>query len=57
MNYVVKAFKIVHQNEKTTLEDYEKPVPNYFEGIREQNRLKSLGHYSNITIIKNEGGH
>ena len=53
MNYLVKAFKIIHNNGHTTLEEYEKPVPNYFEGIKEQNRLKSLGQYTNITVNKN----
>lgn len=52
MNYTVKAFKIVHRNGRTTLEDYQKDVPNYIEAEKEQNRLKSLGEYTNISISK-----
>jgi len=44
---------MIQNNGVTTIEDYEKPVPNYFEGVKEQNRLKSLGQYTNITVIKN----
>ena len=56
MNYVIKAFKIAYNNGHTTLEDYEKEVPNYCEGTKEVNRLKSLGNYSNITINKIKKG-
>jgi hypothetical protein len=49
MNYKVKAFRIVSHNEHTTLEDYEKDVPNYVEVEKEMNRLRSLGEYVHIT--------
>ena len=54
MNYKVKAFKIVKVGDNTTLEDYEKDVPNYMTAESEVNRLKSLGEYVNVSIIKNE---
>lgn len=53
MNFTVKAFKIVSKNGNTTLEDYEKPVPNYFEAKKELIRLKSLGEYTNVSIVEN----
>lgn len=56
MNFTVKAFKIVSINDHTTLEDYEKAVPNYVEAEKELRRLKSLGGYSNVTIIENKKG-
>jgi len=52
MNYTVKAYKIISRNDVTTLEDYEKDVPNYIEAEKERIRLKSLGNYSNISINK-----
>lgn len=54
MNYTVKAYRIVSKNGNTTLEDYEKPVPNYFEAKKELIRLKSIGEYTNVSITKNE---
>ena len=54
MNYKVKAYKIVSINDRTSLEFYEKDVPNYVEALKEQNRLKSIGGYANITIRKNK---
>lgn len=56
MNYTVKAVRIINKNDNHTLEDYEKAVPNYFEAEKERIRLKSLGGYCNINIIKNKGG-
>ena len=52
MNYIVKAFKIIRKGPDTTLEEYEKEVPNYSEGVKEENRLRSLGEYVNISIHK-----
>jgi len=57
MNYTVKAYKIISRNDVTTLEDYEKDVPNYIEAEKERIRLKSLGNYSNISINKKEREH
>jgi len=54
MNYKVKAFKIVKVGDNTTLEDYEKDVPNYMTATSEVNRLRSMGEYVNISIVKNE---
>jgi hypothetical protein len=54
MNYTVKAYRIVGQNGNTTLEDYEKSVSNYFEARKEMIKLKSLGEYTNVSIVKNE---
>jgi len=54
MNYTVKAYRIVGQNGNTTLEDYEKLVSNYFEARKEMIKLKSLGEYTNVSIVKNE---
>ena len=54
MNYTVKAYRIVSKNGNTTLEDYEKPVPNYFEAKKELIRLKSMGEYTNVSITKKE---
>lgn len=56
MNFTVKAFKIVSINDRTTLEDYEKVVPNYFEAKKEFIRLKSLGEYTNVSIVENKKG-
>jgi hypothetical protein len=52
MNYKVKAFKIIHINENTSLEDYEREVPNNTEAEKERSRLLSIGNYTNITIQK-----
>lgn len=54
MNFTVKAFKIIHENGKTTLEDYIRDVPNYIEAEKERNRLLSLGNFTNIVISKKE---
>ena len=54
MNYTVKAYRIVSKNGNTTLEDYEKSVPNYFEAKKELIRLKSMGEYTNVSIVKKE---
>jgi hypothetical protein len=54
MNYTVKAYRIVSKNGNTTLEDYEKSVPNYFEAKKELIRLKSMGEYTNVSITKKE---
>jgi hypothetical protein len=54
MNFTVKAFKIIHENEKTMLEDYVRDVPNYTEAQKERNRLLSLGNFTNIVISKKE---
>jgi hypothetical protein len=52
MNYCVKALKIVHINERTTLEDYEQYMPNSIEAIKEELRLKSIGGYCHIRTEK-----
>jgi hypothetical protein len=52
MNYTVKAFKIIHINNITTLEDYEREVSNYTEAEKEYIRLKSMGEYANVSIQK-----
>ncbi len=54
MNYLVKAYRIVSKNGNTTLEDYEREVPNYFEAKKEMIKLKSLGEYTNVSIVKKE---
>jgi hypothetical protein len=51
MNYKVKGFRIIHINEDTSLEEYERDVSNYNEAQKEETRLKSLG-YVNIVISK-----
>jgi len=57
MNFIVKAFRIINNNEKTTIEDYIRNVPNYTEAEKERNRLLSLGNFTNIVISKKEREH
>jgi hypothetical protein len=58
MNYSVKAFKIIiKDNGDTDLEDYEKDSPNYTEAEKELNRLRSMGEYTNVRIIKKSNPH
>jgi hypothetical protein len=52
MNYVIKAVRIFMKGSDTSIEDYEKEVSTFTEAMKEENRLKSLGDYSNITIKK-----
>ena len=51
MNYLVKAYRIVSKNGNTTLEDYEREVPNYFEAKKEMIKLKSLAEVRS-TLLK-----
>jgi hypothetical protein len=49
---MVKAYKIAMKGSDTTLEDYERSVPNYVEAEKERNRLRSTGEYVSISILK-----
>ena len=57
MNYKVKGFRIIHINEDTSLEEYEREVSNYNEAQKEENRLKSLGYVNVVTQKIKERAH
>lgn len=52
MNYKVKALRVFSINGQTQIEYYEKNCLNYSEAVKEENRLKSEGNYTNIIISK-----
>lgn len=57
MNYKVKGFRIIHINEDTSLEEYEREVSNYNEALKEETRLKSLGYVNVVTQKIKERAH